>query len=344
MGVLVSFVIPTYNRCDMVYELVKEILTIKREDINVVVTDNNSTDNTFEKLGTICDKRLKIYRNETNVGAINNMVKAVFHASGKYAFYINDRDSIIMENLPPVFDLLEKGEYAYVVARNRMEGEKITVYKSGYESLVHHQLCTHPTGMIFNCEILRKQYKPEEFYKYAYTCYSPDFMARCCMLQQKTAIYENMICKKPESVFLASAQSRANPVGNERDFHKHPYQLFEQMKETYQQIFCDLVPDIPDKERKNLSWYVLKYFYKEIFHYKRIKLDVVLTSHYNLTLEKVGIIQMEKYVLEYYHNTLSFLKTGGFPTKSISEWKRKKVYLLLYCVFANFRANKAVSN
>ena len=72
--ILLSICIPTYNRADIVYECVKECLKISGDDIEVVVNDNCSTDDTKGKLEKIVDKRFRYYRNNENIGYSNLMV------------------------------------------------------------------------------------------------------------------------------------------------------------------------------------------------------------------------------------------------------------------------------
>lgn len=233
--------------------------------------------------------------------------------------------------------LIKGEEYSYILAKNRTQGERITVYKTGYESLLNHQLCTHPTGMIFNGELLRANFTPEEFYKYSYTFYSPDFMARACMEYGKTMVYEDEICISGSQSFLKKVISGANPVRKEEEFHKHPIQLFDQMKATYDQIFGEFKTQLNQEMRSKLLMRVLLYFYKEIFHFKRIKMDEVLTGHYNLKLEKIGLTQMLKYILKYYKDTLIFLEDKGENKFYCNMWRGKKSYLILYCIASTIK-------
>jgi glycosyltransferase involved in cell wall biosynthesis len=56
------------------------------QDIEVIVTDNNSTDRTFAILekAAQCDNRLRIFRNASNVGPVRNWARAIGHARGEY--------------------------------------------------------------------------------------------------------------------------------------------------------------------------------------------------------------------------------------------------------------------
>ena len=92
--IIVSFCIATFQRCEVVKELVEEILSIQTDKLEIVVCDNNSADDTVKELKKISDVRLKIYVNERNVGSLLNMYEALEKGTGEYLFYINYRDNL----------------------------------------------------------------------------------------------------------------------------------------------------------------------------------------------------------------------------------------------------------
>lgn len=102
-----SFCIPTYNRADMVVECVKRILQYTGDDIEVVVSDNCSEDDTLEKLGQIKDKRLKIYKNERNLGFEINVIKSIQYAKGEFCFYVNDREIVYYTKIKNLISEIE---------------------------------------------------------------------------------------------------------------------------------------------------------------------------------------------------------------------------------------------
>ena len=96
--ILLSICIPTYNRAEIVYQCVKQCLEIESDQIEVVVNDNCSTDNTKALLGDIKDERFCYYCNDSNIGYPNFSV-ALKKAKGKYALLLSDEDDIINLNL-----------------------------------------------------------------------------------------------------------------------------------------------------------------------------------------------------------------------------------------------------
>ena len=102
---IISFCIPTYNRAQRVYKCVTHILSHQSDEIEVVVSNNASTDNTFELLKSISDKRLKIFSNEKNILA-QNWPLAVSRANGMFAALMSDEDIVCLENIPHYLEFL----------------------------------------------------------------------------------------------------------------------------------------------------------------------------------------------------------------------------------------------
>jgi len=60
---LLSILIPTYNRAKLAYRAVKSAIKYSGNDIEIVACDNGSEDGTYELLNSIEDKRLSVLRN-----------------------------------------------------------------------------------------------------------------------------------------------------------------------------------------------------------------------------------------------------------------------------------------
>jgi len=83
---LVSIVITSYNRVGMISEAIESALQQDYENLEIIISDNCSTDNTLEVIQKYkSDPRIKIFCNETNIGMIGNFkVSIETYARGKY--------------------------------------------------------------------------------------------------------------------------------------------------------------------------------------------------------------------------------------------------------------------
>lgn len=83
---LISIVIPVYNRERLITETLESALSQTYPNFEVVVVDNQSTDNTWAILQEIAgkDNRVKIFQNETNIGPVRNWERCFDLAKGEY--------------------------------------------------------------------------------------------------------------------------------------------------------------------------------------------------------------------------------------------------------------------
>ena len=88
---LVSVAVPTYNNAPFLKQALDSILSQSYQNIEVVISDNASTDNTPGIIKSIQDRRVKYFRNPQTVSFIENWNKAIKLASADYiAFYHSD--------------------------------------------------------------------------------------------------------------------------------------------------------------------------------------------------------------------------------------------------------------
>jgi hypothetical protein len=85
--------IPTYNRAHMLPTSLSAALSQTHDDVEVIVSDNASTDNTEEVVRKF-GRRVRYYRNETNLGPSANFCRLVELATGDYFSWLQDDDCI----------------------------------------------------------------------------------------------------------------------------------------------------------------------------------------------------------------------------------------------------------
>ncbi|AHG44179.1 glycosyl transferase family A [Rhizobium leguminosarum bv. trifolii CB782] len=90
----VSVIVPTYNRAKFIFEAVQSVLDQSFRDIEVLVVDDGSTDDTLAVLSTIKDKRLRVYPS-TNRGRSSTRNMALAFATGEFVAF-NDSDDLYL--------------------------------------------------------------------------------------------------------------------------------------------------------------------------------------------------------------------------------------------------------
>lgn len=88
----VSIAIPTFNRVNYLKLAVESSLSQTYSNVEIIISDNASTDKTAEILAQYSDSRLVTIRQPTNVGMMANWNKCLEIATGKYFILLSDDD------------------------------------------------------------------------------------------------------------------------------------------------------------------------------------------------------------------------------------------------------------
>ena len=116
---LVSIAMTTYNGAQFLEEQINSILQQTYSNIELIVVDDCSTDNTYELLKSFLskDKRIHIFKNKNNIGFVKNFCKAISLCSGDF-IALSDQDDIWENNkVSKVVDCFEKND-CYVVVHD----------------------------------------------------------------------------------------------------------------------------------------------------------------------------------------------------------------------------------
>lgn len=93
----ITIIIPTYNRAQFLKQTIESALQQDYNNLEVLVCDNASIDNTSEIVAEyLNDSRFKYYKNQSNIGMVNNWKKALYeYAKGDYFVILSDDDYFI---------------------------------------------------------------------------------------------------------------------------------------------------------------------------------------------------------------------------------------------------------
>ncbi len=151
-----SICIPTFNRGKLVDNLVRNILKYQGDDIEVIVLDNCSTDNSRFLLSSIEDNRFKYISNEINIGGILNPLKVLTKAEGVYSILCLDKDSIDSGRIASLVDKLKEDMdvvFGYC-ALDLVNELPDLVFEKGFHSVLNMSyLSKHPSGYFYKTEI-----------------------------------------------------------------------------------------------------------------------------------------------------------------------------------------------
>ncbi len=93
----VSVIIPTFNRANTIIDSVKSVLTQTYQNIEVIIVDDGSIDNTINLLKNMNCNKITILQNDQNMGACFSRNRGIKYATGDYIAF-QDSDDIWLPN------------------------------------------------------------------------------------------------------------------------------------------------------------------------------------------------------------------------------------------------------
>ena len=120
-----TIAIPTYNREDAICDAIESALIQDMPDLEILVIDDQSTDRTFEILQNYSDPRLRIVRNDINVGLFGNFNRCLELANSQYIRILCDDDRLLPGCIPREVDVMEVNERVSLLFS---KGQRIDVF------------------------------------------------------------------------------------------------------------------------------------------------------------------------------------------------------------------------
>jgi len=90
---LISVIIPSYNGEKYISETIQSVIDQTYKNLEIIIVDDSSTDNTVQIIASFTDPRIKFYQNETNLGIAGNTNKALSLSKGEFIM-VQDHDDI----------------------------------------------------------------------------------------------------------------------------------------------------------------------------------------------------------------------------------------------------------
>jgi glycosyltransferase involved in cell wall biosynthesis len=104
MKIKYSIVIPTRNKAEYLPFAIKSVLKSTRTDIELIVSDNFSTDNTAKILRDFSDPRLRVIQPDVALPMAGHYEFAISKATGEWITILGDDDAV----MPYIFESLDK--------------------------------------------------------------------------------------------------------------------------------------------------------------------------------------------------------------------------------------------
>jgi len=145
----VTIAIPTYNRSNFIAESITSAINQTFTDIEILIVDNNSSDNTKNVVKSFNDKRISYIKNDINIGMISNWNKCIEKSKAKYLMILGDDDILLPNFIEESLKIFSKHKnlgftFSHI---NKVDENGKTLTKWGYKFF--------PSGLILGINYLK---------------------------------------------------------------------------------------------------------------------------------------------------------------------------------------------
>lgn len=152
----------TFNSSEFISEAIESVLASSFQNFELIICDDCSSDNTMDIVVGYTDLRIRVYKNDHNLGEYPNRNKCIDLASGKYLIFIDGDDTIHVEGLQMAVKAMESfsDDLAYGIARPENENYRRPLVVRPSESYKMHYFGKSIFNLsfsrnIFNTKILK---------------------------------------------------------------------------------------------------------------------------------------------------------------------------------------------
>ena len=192
---LISILIPVYNCEEYVCDTIDSVLSQTHKNIEVIIVDDCSTDNSLQLIKKYKDTRIRLYENNTNLGRPKtfNRLLDLMDKKSKYFTFIGSDDVVTKELIKDKIKYLEEHKDIYGLGSSidyvdsDLSFIKNKKYQLRNDEIKNTFLINSPFsqgGMLLRAEL--KNYKFNEKYK---VCIDYELW---CRLISKYYMFENL--------------------------------------------------------------------------------------------------------------------------------------------------------
>ena len=170
MQPLVSILIPNYNYSQYIDECLQSAVNQTYKNLDIVILDNDSTDNSVQLCRKYKDKRIRLCVNQVNIISNSYRVLSESLCEGKYAILLCSDDSLEPEFIEKAVKIMEENQNVSYVHGDRWwispEGVKMPIdsffkcsfVAPGINVMPIYMVTTiaHPSSGVFRMETFRK--------------------------------------------------------------------------------------------------------------------------------------------------------------------------------------------
>ncbi len=152
---LVTIITPAYNRADLIEETIKSILDQKYPNLEYIIIDDGSKDDTYKVIQKYASKRVHVFT-QKNMGETRTVNKGFSFAKGEIIAVINSDDPLLPSSIQTMVAYME--EHPRVLAvypdwvmidSNGKNIQKVHLAEYSYRKMLAEHYCIPGPGTFF---------------------------------------------------------------------------------------------------------------------------------------------------------------------------------------------------
>lgn len=285
-NISLSICIAAYNQIDLVRKNLDELVKYPEHNIEVVVSDDCSSDDLQSLVIGYYDERIKYTKTKENVGHDLNIIHAIRNSDADYVMILRSRDLISYTSIKEIITLIQKNKnssYFLFSAVDENNKPKVILsnkrYKKGIEAIkASTKLLIHPSGQIYNRSLLNL----EEIEEHINNSFQNKFGFEAHNLIRMQLAEKGDFSTFSTIGWIYTNTSKAKDIAqNSSDKGISVYAPFYEYK-RYQCELEFVAKQISEEYKLILYRSVIKRFYRSILiDYCHINSDKNMQRHYN---------------------------------------------------------------
>lgn len=163
----ISVIIPIHNSSKHIKECLESVINQTYKNIEIIVVDDASKDNSLEVVKNIKDNRIKIIELKENVGAGKSRNKGIEEATGDYICFLDSDDYWLLDKIDRQIKFIEENNYIFIyggydyLKNGRRKKAKVPKSMNYNQLLKNHAIFT--STVMLNMSYLKKEeiYMPD---------------------------------------------------------------------------------------------------------------------------------------------------------------------------------------
>ena len=251
---MISVVIPSFNRAHIISNSIKSVLDQTYRDIEVIVVDDGSTDNTKEAVLSIDDDRVK-YIYQENQGACVARNLGISVAKGEYIAFQDSDDEWLPDKLVKQSAVLDEHPNVDIVCCKtlckKLDGSEFISLKDRSEGIISNDV--GPYGISTQTLLVRRNVFKDVLFDANVTRYQDlDFLLCAIKKHQLYCVSECLVLRYHENDSISTHSERVYKMAEY--FQKKHSDIMEDKKQFLSYFFASALIDeskaLPYKERR----------------------------------------------------------------------------------------------